>query len=74
MSQIASIHGRQILDSRGNPTVEVDVYTTNGTVGRAAVNVKLGSPSAGVTTKLKPANFLSAASNSYGSFPAILYA
>ncbi|MFK5855548.1 MAG: phosphopyruvate hydratase [Bacteroidota bacterium] len=37
MSQIASIHSRQILDSRGNPTVEVDVYTTNGTVGRAAV-------------------------------------
>ncbi|OFY47537.1 MAG: phosphopyruvate hydratase [Bacteroidetes bacterium GWF2_41_31] len=37
MSQIQSIHGRQILDSRGNPTVEVDVYTTSGIVGRAAV-------------------------------------
>jgi len=37
MSQISSIHGRQILDSRGNPTVEVDVYTTTGIVGRAAV-------------------------------------
>lgn len=37
MSQIQSIHGRQILDSRGNPTVEVDVYTTTGIVGRAAV-------------------------------------
>ncbi|OQY13145.1 MAG: phosphopyruvate hydratase, partial [Desulfobacteraceae bacterium 4572_19] len=37
MSQIANIHGRQILDSRGNPTVEVDVYTTTGIVGRAAV-------------------------------------
>jgi len=37
MSQIQSIHGRQILDSRGNPTVEVGVYTTSGIVGRAAV-------------------------------------
>ena len=37
MSQISNIHARQILDSRGNPTIEVDVYTTNGVVGRAAV-------------------------------------
>jgi enolase len=37
MSYIARIVGRQILDSRGNPTVEVDVYTTNGSIGRAAV-------------------------------------
>lgn len=37
MSQIAKIHARQILDSRGNPTVEVDVYTSNGSLGRAAV-------------------------------------
>lgn len=37
MSYIAKIVGRQILDSRGNPTVEVDVYTTNGIMGRAAV-------------------------------------
>lgn len=37
MTYIARIVGRQILDSRGNPTVEVDVYTTNGVVGRAAV-------------------------------------
>jgi enolase len=37
MSYIASIHARQILDSRGNPTVEVDVVTDNGFVGRAAV-------------------------------------
>jgi enolase len=37
MSQIANIHARQILDSRGNPTVEVDVYTDSGIVGRAAV-------------------------------------
>jgi enolase len=37
MSIIAKIHARQILDSRGNPTVEVEVYTDNGHVGRAAV-------------------------------------
>lgn len=37
MSQIIAIHARQILDSRGNPTVEVDVYTENGALGRAAV-------------------------------------
>ncbi|MFA0962611.1 phosphopyruvate hydratase [Roseivirga sp. BDSF3-8] len=37
MSLIESIHARQILDSRGNPTVEVDVVTSNGIVGRAAV-------------------------------------
>ncbi len=37
MSYIANIHARQILDSRGNPTVEVDVTTQNGTLGRAAV-------------------------------------
>ncbi len=37
MSQIIGIHSRQILDSRGNPTVEVEVYTEAGTFGRAAV-------------------------------------
>lgn len=37
MSYIAKIIGRQILDSRGNPTVEVDVITTSGVMGRAAV-------------------------------------
>ena len=37
MSLIEDIHARQILDSRGNPTVEVDVALTNGIVGRAAV-------------------------------------
>jgi len=35
--RIAQVHGREILDSRGNPTVEVDVLLTDGTVGRAAV-------------------------------------
>jgi enolase len=37
MSIIIRVHARQILDSRGNPTVEVDVITENGTLGRAAV-------------------------------------
>jgi enolase len=37
MSTIQSVHARQILDSRGNPTVEVDIRTENGFVGRAAV-------------------------------------
>ena len=37
MSIIISIHARQIFDSRGNPTVEVDVITENGVLGRAAV-------------------------------------
>ena len=37
MSIIIDIHARQIFDSRGNPTVEVDVITENGILGRAAV-------------------------------------
>lgn len=37
MSIIINIHARQIFDSRGNPTVEVDVTTENGVIGRAAV-------------------------------------
>ncbi|MDP4637114.1 MAG: phosphopyruvate hydratase [Crocinitomicaceae bacterium] len=37
MSYITDIHARQILDSRGNPTIEVDVFTSNGILGRAAV-------------------------------------
>ncbi len=37
MSKIARVHGRQILDSRGNPTVEVDVELESGAFGRAAV-------------------------------------
>ena len=37
MSMIVEIHGRQILDSRGNPTVEVDVTLDDNTVGTAAV-------------------------------------
>ena len=41
MSQIERVHGRQILDSRGNPTVEVDVLLKSGAAGRAAVRDSL---------------------------------
>src|ERR1019366_4784888 len=37
LGKIAKIIGREILDSRGNPTVEVDVILVNGVLGRAAV-------------------------------------
>ncbi|MDD9973974.1 MAG: phosphopyruvate hydratase, partial [Candidatus Poribacteria bacterium] len=37
MSEIIHIHAREILDSRGNPTVEVDVNLASGAFGRAAV-------------------------------------
>mgnify|MGYP003830921205 FL=1 len=37
MSQIANVHAREILDSRGNPTIEVEVTTASGYFGRAAV-------------------------------------
>ena len=37
MSSIIGVHGREILDSRGNPTVEVDVYLEDGSMGRSAV-------------------------------------
>jgi len=37
MGQIVSVHAREILDSRGNPTIEVDVQTTSGYQGRAAI-------------------------------------
>ncbi|MCK9615339.1 MAG: phosphopyruvate hydratase [Candidatus Omnitrophica bacterium] len=37
MAKIKQVHAREILDSRGNPTVEVDVILSNGTLGRAAV-------------------------------------
>src|SRR6185436_9655083 len=37
MSKIKSVHAREIIDSRGNPTVEVDVLLSSGTLGRAAV-------------------------------------
>ena len=47
MSYIIEVHARQILDSRGNPTVEVDVLTDEGAMGRAAV------PSGASTVSMK---------------------
>jgi enolase len=37
MGQIANIHAREILDSRGNPTIEAEVFTTSGVIGKASV-------------------------------------
>ncbi|MDE3168193.1 MAG: phosphopyruvate hydratase, partial [Acidobacteriota bacterium] len=37
MTTIARVTGREILDSRGNPTVEADVFLADGSMGRAAV-------------------------------------
>ena len=37
MSRIVSVYGREVLDSRGNPTVEVEVTTESGAFGRAIV-------------------------------------
>ena len=37
MGSIIEIHARQVLDSRGNPTVEAEVFTDNGIMGRAIV-------------------------------------
>ena len=37
MSKITKIYARQVIDSRGNPTVEVDVYTKKGNLGRTIV-------------------------------------
>ena len=37
MTEIKSVKAREIVDSRGNPTVEADVILSNGVVGRAAV-------------------------------------
>src|SRR5436190_2213577 len=48
MSSIASIHAREILDSRGNPTIEVDALLDDGASGSAAV------PSAATTARVLP--------------------
>jgi enolase len=40
MSYITDVHARQILDSRGNPTVEVDIVTEDGVVGRAGCSIR----------------------------------
>lgn len=59
MSIITDIHARQILDSRGNPTVEAEVFTSNGIVGRAAV------PSGASTGKHEAAELRDGDKNQY---------
>ena len=51
VEKIVQVHGREILDSRGNPTVEADVRLEGGAIGRAAV------PSALQPANMKPMNF-----------------
>jgi enolase len=41
MSQITDVYAREILDSRGNPTLEVEVFLDSGVMGRAAVPLGL---------------------------------
>ncbi|MFN7164545.1 MAG: phosphopyruvate hydratase, partial [Hyphomonas sp.] len=64
MSEIIDIHAREILDSRGNPTVEVDVTLDDGTTGRAAV------PSGRRWCALSPATMRSDTGNDQGPGPA----
>ena len=49
--EIIAVTARQVLDSRGNPTVEADVYLEDGSMGRAAV------PSGASTGVYEPASF-----------------
>ena len=60
MSKIVEIHGREILDSRGNPTVEADVRLENGAFGRAAVpsGASTGSREAVELRDKDPARYL----------------
>ena len=60
MTHIVDITGREILDSRGNPTVEVDVTLENGVMGRAAVprerrqaNMKLWNCAMGINPVIR---------------------
>jgi enolase len=59
MSKIVNIHARQILDSRGNPTVEAEVFTNKGIMGRAAV------PSGASTGKHEAVELRDGDKNSY---------
>ena len=45
MSEIVDVYAREILDSRGNPTLEVEVYLESGAFGRAAVPSRTKAPS-----------------------------
>ena len=60
MTEIVDVKARQILDSRGNPTVEVDVFLACGAVGRAAV------PSGASTGKREALEIRDKRSKAYG--------
>ena len=60
MTEIIEVNAREILDSRGNPTVEVDVYVACGAVGRAAV------PSGASTGKREALELRDTRSKHYG--------
>ena len=51
-SSIEKVYAREILDSRGNPTIEVDIYTKSGHLGRAAV--PSGASSAMLISSINP--------------------
>ena len=61
MSQIERVHARQILDSRGNPTVEVDVELRSGAHGRAAATWQRSGAGGGTTGMTHPDNTASTA-------------
>ena len=56
MSEIVGLHARQILDSRGNPTVEVEVILDTGIIGRAAVPSGASTGSVSYTHLTLPTN------------------
>jgi enolase len=58
MSEITVIKSRQILDSRGNPTVEADVYTSKGNMGQASVPSGASTGSASSSDRLAKYNQL----------------
>ena len=62
MVYIEDVQARQILDSRGNPTLEVDVRLSDGSVGRAAV------PSGASTGKYEAYELRDKKSNTYNGF------
>ena len=66
MSEIISVHGRQILDSRGNPTVEVEVILDSGATGRAAVpsGASTGALRGGRAARRRPARATAARASS----------
>ena len=59
--EIVKVIGREILDSRGNPTVEAEVYLADGTVGRGTAKEKATPETRCAATAFKPVLFISMA-------------